>query len=107
MARKTVGRPNQAAKFIGMDQVQAIYADSFVLLGVKERASLYIYFCQNQMPHTLEGEIGTVSTRLPNKAVACIAVTNQTAEAMVRAMAENMGYTLQPIEQEPQEEGEA
>lgn len=86
-------------EFVGMDSVQAVYADSFIVATTGEMASLF--FFQNSTPTIRGAELGTAKHEATlAKCFARIVLSPTGFFRLLSAMAENSGFRIIKPEQE-------
>lgn len=86
--------------YIGVGDVQALYADAFLVVGAGEAFS--ILFFQNQIPDIQRGVVGSTG-QIQTKTTKCIArlvLSPNGFDKLLEAMAGNRGFTLQPRKEE-------
>lgn len=94
-------RPPQPAvqriQFAGMEDMESIYADVFLLSSEGETGMCEIYFFQSQVAIPNLGA-GTMHVGPRNKAncVARLILSNKGVETLFQALAENRGITIKP-----------
>jgi hypothetical protein len=90
MAEKAIGAGEKRLDFVGMDQVVALYADSFLVAHMADAFTLF--FFQNQVPSVKAGVLGSTS-KLESAQAKCISriVISETGfKKLLESMAKNI-----------------